>query len=53
MRSQFKKITYESKFDRKYCCFCINHGGISKIKKSNRRLARQKLKRQLRLELEQ
>ena len=46
-RSEFKKQSFESKFDRKYCCCMANHSGASKVKTANRRLARTKLKEQL------
>lgn len=37
-----KKVTYESKFDRKYACFWKR--GARKIKKANRKHFRQYLK---------
>jgi len=50
MKGYFKRLTYESKFSRKFACWCQNHSGISKLKKSNRREARAKLKRELKNE---
>jgi len=52
MRSEFKKLTYEDKFDRKFACWANNHDGWSKAKKQNRKEARQKLKEELKKELE-
>jgi hypothetical protein len=46
-KSEFKKLSYESKFSRRFACWCSNHSGASKMKKSNRREARNKLKNEL------
>lgn len=47
MRSEFKKLSFESKFSRKFACWCSNHKGVSKLKKANRQEARNKLKQKL------
>jgi hypothetical protein len=50
MRNYNKKNTFESKFSRKFACWCNNHSGISKLKRFNRQQARNKLKNQLQKE---
>ncbi len=42
MRAVIKRMTYEDKFDRKYCCYWKRGG--SKIKRSNRKLFRRRIK---------
>jgi len=44
MKSIFKKLSEEDKFSRNFACWCSNHSGSSKMKKDNRREARNKLK---------
>lgn len=50
-KSEFKKLSYESKFSRRYACWCNNHSGAAKYKKANRRIARVKLKQSLNKEV--
>lgn len=52
MKSYFKRQSYESKFSRKFACWCSNHSGIAKLKRDNRQEARNKLKQQLKDEVE-
>lgn len=48
MRSEFKKITFEDKFDRKYACWVKNnHKAWTWFKTANRRKARRILKKQI------
>lgn len=42
MRAVIKRMTCEDKFDRKYCCYWKRGG--RKIKQSNRKLFRRRLK---------
>lgn len=51
MRNIYKKLTEEDKSSRRFACWAINHGGFSKYKRQNRRLARRKLKKNLKDEL--
>lgn len=53
MKSEFKKLTDENKFSRKFACWCNNHCGISKLKRANRQEARNKLKEKLKKEIEE
>ena len=39
-KGQYKKLSYEDKFDRKYACWTYNHKGWLKCKTANRRTAR-------------
>lgn len=50
VKSYFKRMTIENKFDRKYACFLNNHCGIGKLKRYNRKLARNRLRQQLKKE---
>ena len=52
MKSYFKKLSYESKFSRRFACWCSNHSGASKMKKSNRQEARNKLKEELKKDID-
>ena len=51
MKSHFKKLSYESKFSRRFASWCSNHSGASKMKKTNRQEARSKLKEQLKKDI--
>jgi hypothetical protein len=42
MRAIIKRMTYEDKFDRKYCCYWKRGG--RKIKRYNRKLFRRRIK---------
>lgn len=42
---------YQSEFSHKYACWANNHNGWSKQKKKNRRIAKAKLKEELKKEL--
>lgn len=45
-RSRLKRLTEEDRFARRFACWANNHGGWSKTKKRNRRIAKRKLKRE-------
>jgi len=49
MRSVIKRMTYEDKFDRKYCCYWKRGG--RKIKRTNRKLFRRRIKTNTNIEL--
>lgn len=52
-RGIFKKLTYEDKFDRAYACWVKNNPRVwDWWKRKNRREARRKLKKELRLEID-
>jgi hypothetical protein len=51
MRSFHKRMTYEDKFDRKFCCYWKR--GAKKIKRYNRKLLRRKLKSELEQRVEE
>lgn len=42
---------YQSEFSNKYACWAKNHNGWSKQKKQNRRIAKAKLKAELKKEI--
>lgn len=42
---------YQSEFSHKYACWANNHNGWSKQKKQNRRIAKAKLKAELKKEI--
>lgn len=42
----------QSEFSYRYACWANNHNGWSKMKKTNRRIAKAKMKRELRREIE-
>lgn len=42
----------QSEFSHRYACWANNHNGWSKMKKINRRIAKAKIKRELRREIE-
>lgn len=47
-KSYFTRLSIEDKFGRKYYCSLINHPqGLAKHKKCNRKLARRKLKEEI------
>lgn len=46
-RSDLKRLTEEDRFSRWFATWASNHGGWSKAKKMNRRLAKRKLKRRV------
>lgn len=51
-RGIFKKLTYEDKFDRAYACWVKNNPRAwAWWKRKNRKEARRKLKRELRVDL--
>lgn len=43
--SRYRKW-YQSEFEKRFCCWAINHGGWRKMKKQNRRLAKRKMCRE-------
>lgn len=48
MADLFKKfLPFQSEFSHRYACWANNHQGWSKMKKSNKKLAKKKLKRQI------
>ena len=53
-RGIHRKLTFEDRFYRKYCCGKINHSSNwAKDKRLNRKLYRLRLKRLLRREIEE
>lgn len=45
------KLGWQSEFSHRYACWANNHNGWAKAKKSNKRLAKRRLKDELRKEL--
>lgn len=45
------KLPYQSEFDHVFACWANNHNGWAKAKKFNRRLAKRRLKEELRREM--
>ena len=45
------KLGWQSEFSHRYACWANNHNGWAKAKKSNKRLAKRRLKNELRKEL--
>lgn len=45
------KLGWQSEFSHRYACWANNHNGWAKAKKSNKRLAKRRLKEELRKEL--
>ena len=45
-------LPWQSEFDHHYACWANNHRGWAKMKKSNKRLAKRREKRQLRKEMD-
>lgn len=41
------KVPYQSEFDHKYACWANNHMGWAKMKKSNRKLSKRRLRQDL------
>jgi hypothetical protein len=52
MRNELKRLAKrdQSEFDHKYACWANNHNGWSKMKKKNRKIAKKRLKEELRKE---
>lgn len=42
------KLPYQWEFDHQYCCWANNHRGWARMKKSNKRLAKRRLKQEQR-----
>lgn len=40
------KLPFQSEFSHKYACWANNHRGWAKMKKSNKRIAKRKLKQE-------
>jgi hypothetical protein len=45
------KLGWQSEFSHRYACWANNHNGWAKAKKSNKRLAKRRLRAELRKEL--
>ena len=45
------KLGWQSEFSHRYACWANNHNGWAKSKRSNKRLAKRRLKDELRKEL--
>lgn len=41
------KVPFQSEFSHRYACWANNHRGWAKMKKSNKRLAKRRLKQEL------
>ena len=54
MRSELKRLSRkgQSEFDHHYACWAVNHGGWSKAKKLNKKIARKRLKRTMKMQEE-
>jgi len=47
-KNSYKKLLpYQSEFSHKFACWANNHNGWAKMKKSNKRIAKRKLEREL------
>ena len=46
------KLEWQSEFSHRYACWAKNHNGWAKMKKSNKKLAKRRLKQELRKELQ-
>ena len=44
------KLDFQSEFSHRYACWAKNHNGWAKMKKSNKKLAKRRLKQELRKE---
>ena len=45
------KLDYQSEFSHRFACWANNHNGWAKMKKFNKRLAKRRLKNELRKDL--
>ena len=45
------KLDFQSEFDHRFACWANNHNGWARMKKFNKRLAKRRLKNELRKEL--
>ena len=50
-RSTLKRLTEEDRFSRRYATWTFNHNGWSKCKRTNRRIAKRKLKHLEKIEI--
>ena len=46
------KLEWQSEFSHRYACWAKNHNGWAKMKKSNKKLAKRRLKQELRKDLQ-
>ena len=45
------KLPFQSEFEHRYACWANNHRGWSKMKKFNKRLAKRRLRKELKEEI--
>lgn len=46
-------LDFQSEFDRRFACWALNHNGWAKMKKFNKRLAKRRLRQQIRKEFKE
>ncbi len=45
-------LDYESEFGHRFCCWAANHMGWAKMKKANKRIAKRRMKQDLKKQLQ-
>lgn len=46
------RVPFQSQFDHRYACWATNHRGWAKMKKFNKKLAKKRLRNELRKDME-
>ena len=46
------RLPFQSEFDHRYACWATNHRGWAKMKKFNKKLAKKRLRNELRKDME-